>query len=491
LQNRFHVPQPAFRFFVFRNSQSAIRNPQSAIHFSPACALIVFLAQAALPPLPRLSLDAFPPQTRDALARPYAAATARPTDVDAVATLARTLQAWDQWGAAHETYLRAQALAPQAFAWQYLDGVVLQRLARPTEAVVHLQEALRQRPDYLPARVKLAEAALDAGDLDRARRSFEALGGETGATPAAELGLGRLAAAEGRHEEAVAHLQRAVALFPEWGAAHYALALSLNALGRRDEAARALDEHAKYGARWPALPDAVLDTVTSLRDDADTNLQRGIKLADAGDLTGAIAAHEAALARDPSIAQAHVNLISLYGRSREWARAEEHYRATLALGFNIDEAHYDFGVILGLQDRWPEAEAAYRHAIAVNPSHAQASNNLGQILERTGQFEAAADAYRQAVASRPTLRLARFNLGRMLLALGRPGDAIAELEKLTEPRDAETPRYLFALGTAHVHAGHRDEGIKWATDARELALAYGQQELAAAIERDLAKLKDE
>jgi hypothetical protein len=40
-----------------------------------------------------------------------------------------------------------------------------------------------------------------------------------------------------------------------------------------------------------------------------------------------------------------------------------------------------------------------------------------------------------------------------------------------------------------VRAGHRDEGVKWATDARQLAVEHGQLELAAAIERDLARLK--
>jgi len=77
----------------------------------------------------------------------------------------------------------------------------------------------------------------------------------------------------------------------------------------------------------------------------------------------------------------------------------------------------------------------------------------------------------------------------MLLALGRTDEAIVELEKLIQPRDAEVPRYLFALATAHVRAGHRAEGIKWATDAKQLALEHGQHELAAAIERDLARLK--
>ena len=77
----------------------------------------------------------------------------------------------------------------------------------------------------------------------------------------------------------------------------------------------------------------------------------------------------------------------------------------------------------------------------------------------------------------------------MLLALGRPDEAIVELEKIVEPRDAEAPRYLFALATAHVRAGHRDDGIKWALEAKALALQHGQRDLAAAIERDLALLK--
>ena len=77
----------------------------------------------------------------------------------------------------------------------------------------------------------------------------------------------------------------------------------------------------------------------------------------------------------------------------------------------------------------------------------------------------------------------------MLVAQSRFDDAISELQKLSEPRDAETPRYMFALAAAHIRAGHRDEGRKWAEEARQLALAFGQTELAASIERDLATHK--
>jgi len=445
--------------------------------------------QTAPPPLPRLALDSFPAPTRDVLARAYQDAAARPNDAEAVGSLARLLHAWEQWDAAHEAYLRAQTLAPKTFAWHYLDAIVLQRLARHTEAAARLEQALTISPDDLPARVKLAEALLEAGNIERSQQLFAAFRGVPASEPAAELGLGRIAAARGRHDEAVAHLERAVTLYPEWGAAYYALALSYRALGRREEAQRALERHAQYGPRWPAIADPVLASVTSLRDDAQTNLQRGLKLADAGDVAGAIAAHEAALALDPSIAQAHANLVVLYGRARDWPKAEAQYRTVVALGFNLADAHYDYGVLLGLQERWEEAAEAYRKAIAVNPRHAGAHNNLGQILERQQKIDAAAAAYRQAVDAQPTFRLARFNLGRMLIALSRPGDAIVELEKLTEPRDADAPRYLFALATAHVRAGHREEGIKWATDAKQLAATHGQAELAAAIERELARLR--
>ncbi|HJZ73614.1 MAG TPA: tetratricopeptide repeat protein [Vicinamibacterales bacterium] len=423
------------------------------------------------------------------MSRPYAAAVARPTDVNAVGALARTLHAWDQLGTAHETYLRAQALAPAAFEWLYLDGVALQRLARPEEAAARFDAALRRSPDYLPLRAKLAEALFDSGDLDRAEPIYQALAREPAAEPVAEFGLGRIAAVRRRHDVAVTHLEHAVALFPEFGPAYYTLALSYRLLGRQDDAERALALNAQYGPRWPAIDDPTLAAVVALRDDAETTFQRGLKLAEAGDLPGAIAAHEAALARDPSIAQAHANLISLYGRTHEWAKAEQHYRAVVALGFNLGDAHYDYGVLLGLQEKWEQAAAAYREAIAVNPRHAQAHNNLGQVLERKHDLEAAAAEYKAAAASQPAFRIATFNLGRMLIALGRMDEAIAELARLTEPRDADAPRYLFALATAHVQAGHRDEGIKWAIDARQLALQYGQRDLAAAIDRDLARLK--
>jgi protein O-GlcNAc transferase len=442
-----------------------------------------------MPPLPRVAVEAFPPSAREAVARVQREAVANPDDVGRVGAFAKTLHAWELWDAAHQVYERVQLLDPTTFEWHYLDAVVLQRLARHAEAATHFRSALASSPSYLAARVKLAEALLESGALDESKTIYAALVKEPAAEPVAELGLGRIDAAQGRHAAAVTHLERAVSLFPEFGGAYYPLAQSFRALGRRDDAQRAVARHQQFGPRWPAVDDEILDRVTALKDDPRALVQRGMKLADRGDLAGAIAAHEAALRAEPSLADAHSNLISLYGRANDWAKAEEHYRAVVALGVNLADAHYDYGVLLGLQQKWDRAADAYRQALALNPLHAQALNNLGQVLERERRLEQAIDAYQRAVDSQPGFRLARFNLGRMLIAVGRPADAASELQKLVEPRDAETARYLFALSVALVRVGQKDEGVKWATEARRLAVEFGQHDLAAAIDRDLARLK--
>ena len=161
----------------------------------------------------------------------------------------------------------------------------------------------------------------------------------------------------------------------------------------------------------------------------------------------------------------------------------------LAIGYNVDEAYYNYGVLLGLQRRWPEAADAFRSAIAANPLHAQAHNNLGQILEAERRRDEALAEYRLAVSADPRLRLARYNLGRMLLAARQVEEAAAQFAQLREPQDAESPRYIYGLAVANVQAGRREQGVALAREARQLAERFGQHELVAAIDRDLAGLK--
>lgn len=446
-------------------------------------------AQAQPPPLPPLPLDAYPERAREAVAPLYKNAVDRPADAQAAGALGRALQAWDQLEDAHQAYVRAQALAPKVFEWVYLDAVVLSRLARYDEAAGQFRRTLALSPDYLPARIKLGDAALRTGRLDEARQIFAALRPAPLTQPFAEYGLGLIAAGEGHHESAITHLQRAIELFPEWGEAHYALALSYNRLGRREDAERAMAARLQHGAAGPGLEDPVLATTSTVRDDAVAALQRGIKLDEGGDGAGAIAAHEEAVTRDPSFAQAHLNLILLYGKAANWTKVEEHYRKAVALGYSLADVHYNYGYAQQLQNHWDEAEAAYRRALDSNPHHFRAHLNLAVALERRKDLEGAAAEFRLAADAEPTSRPARFYLGRVLLELQRSQEAITELEKILEPRDVEAATYLHALAIAYAEAGNVKAAIARAMEGRALARSFEQTALVAAIDQTLAYLK--
>ena len=447
------------------------------------------VAAGQAPPLPQLPIDAYPARARETIGTLYAAAKARPTDAAAAGALGRALQAWDQLEDAHAVYQAAQALAPGHFDWVYLDAIVLSRLARHEDAARQFRRSLSLSADYLPARLKLAETLVRAGRAEEARPEFESLRASATTRPFAEYGLGQLAAAAGQHERAIEHFERAVSLVPEWGEAHYALALSYTRLERPEDAERAMAARLRHGTRGPGLEDPVLDATATVRSDAVALLQQGVKLEQAGDLAAAIAAHEAAVKDEPSYAQAHLNLMLLYGQTQNWAKVDEHYQKAVALGFSLGDVNYNYGYAQQLQGRWDLAETAYRRALESSPYHFAARLNLGLALERRKAAADAATEFRRATEIQPTSRPARFYLARVLLDLGRPAEAIVELEKITQPYDVESALYLHALAIAYLEAGNRAEAARHASTAREVAQTHRQSEIAAAIDRTLALLK--
>src|SRR5262245_28260945 len=153
---------------------------------------LLALALQAPPPLPVLPFDTYPAPMREAVRRAHQQASARPNDAAASGALARLLHAWEQWEAAHQAYARAQSLAPAVPDWHYLDAVVLQRLARQPDAAAQLEQALALQPEYVPARVKLAEALFESGRLERSQTFYAELVKLPAAEPVARFGLGRL-----------------------------------------------------------------------------------------------------------------------------------------------------------------------------------------------------------------------------------------------------------------------------------------------------------
>lgn len=431
--------------------------PQAAVVL--CAALGVTAAAAAQPPrggapaLPALSLEALPPPVRATLSAAYDAARARPTDASAIGRLAMMLHAYDQHRAAHGCYRIARALDGRSLPWTYLSGVVEADLGEYRVAADSLRAALRIDPDYLPARVRLAEALLQDGDLEASRAEYAAIVRDLPELALAHYGLGRILSVRGDTTEAVEHYQRAVHVAPEFGSAHYALALSLRDAGLADRARPHLDAYRRFGARRPAVRDPLMAEVRALRETARDLLAEASRLNDAGRLEEAIALHLKALEADPASAQAHVNLISLYGRTANAAKAEEHYRAAIALGGSLADAHYNYGVLLASARRHDEAAAVFRQTLDIDPFHAPAHHNLASLLAQQKRFDEAEAHYRQALANDPQHLNARVNLGRVLALLGRRQEAAAQLRL-----------------------------------ALDRAERLGQRDLAAAIRKELQKL---
>jgi tetratricopeptide (TPR) repeat protein len=372
----------------------------------------------ATAPLPPLTLSNLPTSTRFELQRAYDSAAAAPADASASGRLAMLLHAHEQYESAQTCYRRAGELDPTALRWKYLAGVVAAELNAYADALRALREALALDPDYLPARLRLADALFRLGDLQASRAEHAALQRQYPDLALALYGGGRIAWVLGEHDAAIKQYRRATQVSPPFGSAHYALALALRATGLMSEADAHFAAYRRWGARKPVPHDPILDDVRALNGTARELLVKAARLGKAGLLDASIELHLRALAIDPTAAQAHVNLISLFGRNGQTDLSEAHYQRALKLGTSLDEAHYNYGVLLGSIGQLPEAAAAFQRTLDVNPFHAGAHSNLGAIFAREGKIELAASHYLQTISNNPAHTAARMNLARLLAVSG-------------------------------------------------------------------------
>ena len=427
------------------------------------------------PELPRLPLEQYPPELRARVSEALARAEGEPRSAGAAGALGMLLHAYDQLESAEACYRRAWRLAPSAFEWAYLEGLVAEALGQRETAAAALGDALRVQPASLPARLKLAEVRLAQGDPAGGEELYRAILREDPATPQAHYGLGRVEDLRGRRAAAAEHYLEAMRLFEGFGAAQYALALAYRDLGREEDARQHLALYQKHWLDAPPLDDPVLERVRQLKGGALQHLAEGVRLGKAGDTLASIREHEKALEEDPKLAQAHANLISLYGRLGQWDKAEQHYRRRHRP--EPRPGRRPLRLRRGAQPAGPAPRggaAAFRKALEINPYHAGAHNNLGSLLLAEGRLDEAAGHFQASLENDPDNRLARFNLGRVLVAQGRLAEAIAELQRIVTPEDEETPRYLYALGAAYVRAGDREKGLRTAEEAKRKAEALGQ-----------------
>jgi len=218
------------------------------------------------------------------------------------------------------------------------------------------------------------------------------------------------AAGRGEAEEPIRALRQLVREDPSNETFRRSLTALLRKAGKAADAAELLD-----------LPDS---------RDALTWHERAVALAGRGDMAGALAAEERAIALNPRLPEPHNHRGALLASGGRLNEALAAFDRALAIDPNNARAWANKGNALRAMRRFAEAGEAFRRAAALAPRDPDPLNGLGVLAVEAEDAEAAVSFFRQALALEPSHAEVSLNLAVAEVQRGRPDLARAELDAL-------------------------------------------------------------
>jgi tetratricopeptide (TPR) repeat protein len=280
-------------------------------------------------------------------------------------------------------------------------------------------------PQDGPAHQGLAIVFAQQGRLDQA---IDAIARAVAAEPgnlAALTNQANLLAAADRLEEALASYEVALRSAPRSIVLLQGYAATLHSLARPAQAADA------YGRLLALQP-----------DNAEAHKEHADILAALGRTQDALAGYDAALALKPQDPQILNNRGNLLRQMRRFAEAQDSYDHALAIAPGLAVALTNRGVALSELGRFEEALADHESALAVAPTLAAAMNNRGFTLRQMGRTAEALVSYDQALALEPDYAAALNNRAKALCEIDRIDEGFADFMRaaaLTHAPDPHTP----------------------------------------------------
>ena len=254
-------------------------------------------------------------------------------------------------------------------------------------------------PEFVPiaadAMAKIQEQFLDAYSFLRAGMANERTGNYPGAVRLYRRGLelepdnvellnaiGFSLFQQGKSQEAVVELEKALAIDPKHWKSHTNMALASIDLGELEVA----EAHYRESLAIEPQP--------AIYNDLGFVLER------LGMPEDATAAYRKALELDPASASAHYNLGSSLARSGNYAEAEKHLRTALESSPNT-QTYTGLGIVLRQQGRMDQAVASLQAAIEADPNNAIAHRELAEALTSLGRMDEARRELERARALSP------------------------------------------------------------------------------------------
>lgn len=123
----------------------------------------------------------------------------------------------------------------------------------------------------------------------------------------------------------------------------------------------------------------------------------------------AIKRYEQLVKYHPEMAEAHINLGSLY-RDRDVVRAEHEFRKAIDIYYYSLPAHYNLANLLLDMGRYEEAMKEYKACLKFNRKTAFIRNNMGVIYQKKKYYEEAAEQFAIACKLSPKNKIFQDNL---------------------------------------------------------------------------------
>src|SRR5262245_45770638 len=234
-------------------------------------------------------------------------------------------------------YSEALKLEPQRADFHYAYGRLLRSRGDNDAALASYAEALRLRPDYADALISYGIACRHAGRAAEALDALQRAARLEAAPPEAFLNLAQSLESLGRTDEAEAGYAHAAAL----------LERQARALPGRADLPVAFAHALRRAGRLQLKPEQVRELLERAGQIAPRDYEVQILLGDvrqaADDFAGARAAFSAALALDPTHAEAYSRLGILADEQGDFAVALEHARAALERAPDAPASHRNVG----------------------------------------------------------------------------------------------------------------------------------------------------
>lgn len=214
---------------------------------------------------------------------------------------------------------------------------------------------------------------------DRLDSASVRLRGDLAKGTLAQFALGAAALEDGRPEQALHHLENAVARDPRNLAALTARASALIELGRFEDASTAYE--------------AIIELDPS---DAEARYNHGVVLYRLSHFLRAAERLREALRLNPEHSLAWYNLASLAQRDGRLAEARAAWESFTRLRPDVASGWFNLGVVCMDYDLPFEAAASFDASVSIEPDDAIALLNLGIAYATAGEYELALDAVERA-----------------------------------------------------------------------------------------------